>query len=160
MGGPGSAAAASAATGRTETPSAARSGEIAKPATSSITSRNRTAVNAAVVNASATREAVQRRRGGRRQAAAGNRREATTARPDSPRHAARGVDADSSSAVARCAARPRGGQGSGTCTTKIARQSNTSVRAPPIAGPAAVPISAAPSHQRRPVCDSPASSAS
>ncbi len=51
--GPGIAAPASAATGRTETPSAARSGEIAKPATSSITSRNRTAVKAAAVNASA-----------------------------------------------------------------------------------------------------------
>ena len=46
------AAAASAATGSTVTPSAARSGEIANPATSSITSRNRIAVNAAVVNAS------------------------------------------------------------------------------------------------------------
>ena len=44
--------AASAASGRTDTPSAARSGEIAKPATSSITSRNSTAVNAAAVSAS------------------------------------------------------------------------------------------------------------
>ena len=129
--GPGSAAAASAATGRTETPSAARSGEIAKPATSSITSRNSTAVNAAVVNASAASE-----RG------SGSCSVLGACCVIGPRHA---------HAAARA---------SGTCTTKIARQSNTSVRTPPIAGPAAVPMSAAPSHQRRPVGDSPASSAS
>ena len=41
---------------------------------------------------------------------------------------------------------------------KIARQSKASVRAPPIAGPAAVPTSAAPSQSRRPERDAPASS--
>ena len=41
---------------------------------------------------------------------------------------------------------------------KIARQSKASVRAPPSAGPAAVPISAAPIHRRRPLRDAPASS--
>jgi hypothetical protein len=46
----------------------------------------------------------------------------------------------------------------GACTAKIARQSNSSVSTPPIAGPAAVPTSAAASHSRRPVRDSPASS--
>ena len=54
--GPGMAARRErAAIGRIETPSAARSGEIANPATSSITSRKSTAVNAAAVSASAAR---------------------------------------------------------------------------------------------------------
>ena len=109
-GGPGIAAAASAATGRTETPSAARSGEIAKPATSSITSRNSTAVNAAAVNASAR---------------------------ERPRPAGLGVPVLGARVwrVGRCAHAHAAARASGTCTTKIARQSNTSVRTPPIAGP-------------------------
>ena len=41
---------------------------------------------------------------------------------------------------------------------KIARQSNSSVSTPPIAGPAAVPIRAAPIHSRRPDGDEAASS--
>ena len=47
---------------------------------------------------------------------------------------------------------------SGAWTAKIARQSSTSVSTPPIAGPAAVPTSAAASQIRRPSRDVPASS--
>ncbi len=248
---PGITAAASAASGRIVTPSAARRGDIANPATSSITSRNRTDVNAAAVKASATSargEASPHCTRGRRGAswsgasrsssrmravsvpegrAGANWSEAGSASPGaglprsttwsrkgagwswraaslagtvspgptgspgravprgragSPGRAASpcpgapcdhrpppGCSSASGSRPPRAAAPTRAGSrdaqqataaaaASGACTTKIARQSKSSVSRPPIAGPAAVPISAAPSHSRRPDRDSPASS--
>ena len=188
----GSPRRASAASGRTVTPSAASIGDIANPATSSITSRNSTAVNAAAVNASAasqTGEAAPRGGGAAtrpRQSTSGDPRgvgagrAAHVARADgtgtrrcdhrpplvlpspAPAGAARRLRRRVLAAtLARLAAhaRERGARrASGAWTKKIARQSKSSVSAPPIAGPAAVPIRAAPSQRRRPERDSPASS--
>ena len=133
---PLTAVAAIAATGSTVTATAAFSGPTAKPATSSRTSMKSKAVKAAAHSPSAMVGAT---------------------RP-------RGISAETGSAGSDDGAARRhaiaAAAAIGACTAKIARQSNASVSTPPIAGPAAVPATAAPSHTRRPCRDTPASSTS
>src|SRR4051794_27778275 len=121
-GAPGIRWARMAATGRTVTASAAATGSTLQPATSSRTSRKRTAVSAAETRASAAAgPAGKALRGGAGVALVRERAAATAA----------------ASAI-------------GAWTMKIARQSNSWVGAPPSAGPAAVPKTAAATHRRRP----------
>src|SRR3954469_7310408 len=145
----------SAAIGSTVTPAAAASGESAKPATSSSTSRNSTAVNAADVNASAA-PVGDAKRAGAAVAATLSSGGAASPRAHSGPNASCDVTAGSAPILARqhpIAAAAH----TGAWRAKIARQSNASVSAPPIAGPAAVPAKAAPSHSRRPCDEEPAS---
>jgi len=114
---------ARAASGSTVTVAAAASGSTLQPLISSRTSRNTTAVIAPDSSPSAA--PATRSRGGRGSASW------TVA-----------IGLASSAGAAASAI--------GAWAMKIARQSNSSVRTPPSAGPAAVPATAAPSHSRRP----------
>ena len=129
--GPGMRDARMAAIGSTVTTPAAASGDRLQPETSSSTSRNSTAVSAADTSASAAAGAGRTRGSGSAGAASVSALRSVSRR------------AATTHAIAPAAA-------IGAWTKKIARQSNACVTAPPSAGPAAVPNTAAAVHKREP----------
>ena len=122
-GGPLTNEPATAASGSIVTAAAAASGATLQPLISISTSRKITAVSAPDSRASAAADSTSR--GGRGSAS---------------RTAAIGLAASAGAAASAI----------GAWATKIARQSNSSVRMPPSAGPAAVPATAAPTQSLRP----------
>jgi len=122
----------SAAIGSAVTAPAAASGSTLKPATSSRTSRNSTAVNAAETRASATAGPVRN----------GSRSSASSGGSSGSRH----------EAIAAATA-------IGAWTMKTHCHDRTCVTAPPSAGPAAVPKTAAAVHRCRPSRPTPAKAA-